>query len=221
MARTKIVLELGVGKRAKKIVELALRHPRTMFVGVDNSPVNYKAELRALGEIEMPRNLKIHSNTDAIAFLKEQPQETFSHIYAHNFATALSFEQRQELFAHASKALQNRGRLTLFEPSSNASQLDMELRAANFSTKRKGLSATQVLGLGNEDAIMGFEVTQRAKGRGVNEVEELKKIMRELHLKVTPVKSPKAHAALERFVQRTSALTGKTPYTAIHAVKGG
>jgi hypothetical protein len=72
--RSHLVGEIGSGDRAKKIIDLALRHKKTSFVGVDKrEKVEYGKYLQVKGLKLKPVNVQVKSRLGVTEFYTRTP----------------------------------------------------------------------------------------------------------------------------------------------------
>jgi hypothetical protein len=146
------VLEIGVGESARKLVDLSLKpsHAAVEFVGVDARHVRYGKYLREKGLSLKPKNLQVRSRANAIPFLREQPDESFSHMYAHFTLEHIDYAGRQTLFHHVMRTLKPNATFAIVEDAPHSRQLKSELEKAGFVVHARRISSQELLRLGSE-----------------------------------------------------------------------
>ena len=91
------VLELGTGPRAKKAVDLALKHSAAKITAIDHNPnIEHTKYLRSLSKTK-PGNLTIKAKQDALNYLKSEKKNHYDHIYTHFLLQHLSYAKRMAI----------------------------------------------------------------------------------------------------------------------------
>lgn len=145
--------ELGVGLRAKKLVDLAIKHPFVEFVGVDKEDtILYGKYLRDRGQKIKPANLQVKRKTDAVSFLKSQPNESFSHLYCHFLLQHLGFDERYSLYPQIMRTLKPGTSFAIVDEVIYNNQVLFELKQYGFIVSMKRITAMELLRLGTDNA---------------------------------------------------------------------
>ncbi len=151
--RTRRVGELGAGIRARKIVKLALRHPKNQFEGVDIYPTSrYGQTLLREGQHTKPANLEVRPNTDALEFLRKKESEYFSHVYAHFVIQKFPFRRRQTLIREIKRSMRPGARFTMVEEVHWAPELKKEFEEAGFQVHVRKIGSEELRKLATDNA---------------------------------------------------------------------
>ncbi len=155
MQRIRRVAGLGEGKRLRKSIDLALRHPATDFVAVEKAhadELTHFSYLKERGAKLKPNNLTIRAGITAEKYLTGEKANSFDHLYAHFLGQHLSFAARQELFRQAWRTLKPGTRFAIIDAWAYEKPFMMELRNAGFSVNAKKITAEELLKLGTDNA---------------------------------------------------------------------
>ncbi len=161
--RSRRVLELGVGPRARKLVDLSLRHPKHHFIGSEVVPVNYGLELKERGQHTKPRNLEIRRNTDALSVLRNQDSASISHAFAHFLLQHVSSLQRHVIFAELHRVLEPNARFTTVEDIHYATVLRSELAKVGFVVTVRRIGPEELMHLKTYNADMNAQHVLRIR----------------------------------------------------------
>lgn len=142
--RSRMVMEIGTGTSARKLVKLSLRHPTTHFVGVDLERIAIGRELLRNKSSQKPSNLELHSGKTAVEAMKKYPTSHFSHIYTHFLENNISRNDRLKIYHAVFRALQPGGRFTTVCHGHSTSVIMRDLENAGFKVQIKRIS-TDVL----------------------------------------------------------------------------
>ncbi len=142
--------ELGVGS-GRKIVELArgVRHLNVEFLGVDLEPVGRYADAEKRFSA---KNLRVERGKDAEQFLREQPPESFDHLYAHFLLQHVPYSRRQSLYGQIMRSLKPSAHFATVENIHFLRQLSNELESKGFEVHSRQLSSEELLQLGSDNA---------------------------------------------------------------------
>ncbi|MFA6268953.1 MAG: hypothetical protein WCW13_02475 [archaeon] len=146
---------LGEGKRLKKSVDLALRHPRTEVVAIEKaeaSQLDHFKYLRELGAKTKPNNLTIKSGIAAEKYLAGERPNSFNHLYAHFLTQHLAYSTRQQLFKQAWRTLKPGAKFMVIEFGAHKKTLEIELRNTGFGVSARRITSEELLKLDTDNA---------------------------------------------------------------------
>ena len=170
LRRTRVVVGLGEGHRARKTIDLALKHPKTDFISVDLlTGKEHLKYLRKKGLNAKPENLTFKRATDAATFLGSQKPNSLDHLYAHFFLDTVEYSNRQNLFSQLMRTLRPGGSFVAVEVASYQRQLPLELRSHGFRVSKRRISAEELQRLKTDFA----EQFATAAGEGTNLINAL------------------------------------------------
>jgi len=170
--RSMNVVGLGEGGRGKKAVDLALKHPRHNFVGVDSHPLSYYGEyLKSRGVKEKPRNLTIKRSTGAFEYLASQREASVDHAYAHFLFQHVSHAERQKIYSQLMRTMRPGTRFVTVEEANYITQVPLELRNLGFivSVKRIGAKELFKLDTDNGERNAKHQLTVQENRRALQE----------------------------------------------------
>lgn len=145
------VLCIGDGVKAKKAVELALRHPRIHFTAVDkNAKDTHRRYLRNLGQKDEPPNLTVKPRTDAVEFLKSKKPGYYGHIYGHFVLSVMRYPERDRLYRQMKRVLESGARFVAVDHASFLRQLRLELGKHGFEVSTRRVTPKELLRLGTD-----------------------------------------------------------------------
>lgn len=177
-----MVLELAAGERGRKVVELALAHPKTQFVAIDHLNVDYKGYLQSKGVKRVPSNLKVIEHRDALQQLLRSKPNFFDHVYTHFLLQHLSYAQRTSICQELLRVLKPGAKFVTVEQYHVSRQIPLELRKAGFKVTVKPMSVQQLFKLGTDCGDLNAQratLTERriaaARAYGGREAEEAEK----------------------------------------------
>ena len=143
--KSRRVLELAAGPRAKKAVDLALRRSKTEITAIDlRKDVNYARYLKEKGIHFKPKNLDIKANTDAEGYLKRQKGNHFDHIYAHFLFQHLTTAKRAATFAQIWRTLRPGGTFLAIGEDPYSQQQALELQRQGFRVSIRPVSRKEM-----------------------------------------------------------------------------
>ena len=181
--RLKRIVGLGEGKRLRKSVDLASRHPNTEFVAVekaDATQLDHFQYLRERGAKVKPANLTIKAGISAEKYLASQKANSFDHEFAHFLTQHLSYAKRKEVFREVWRTLKPGSKFIVIEAWAYDKTLQMELRNAGFGVSAKRITAEELLKLraDNADANARLSIETRnafdlMKTMPVTQIKEL------------------------------------------------
>ncbi|VVB75115.1 Uncharacterised protein [uncultured archaeon] len=149
------IVGLGEGLRGKKAVDLALKHPKHIFVGVDSHPLSeYGRYLKSRGVKEKPRNLTIKNSTGAFEYLASQKEASVDHAYAHFLFQHVSYAERQKIYSQLMRTMRPGTRFVTIEEANYITQLPLELRNTGFIVSVKRIGAEELLKLDTDNGEM-------------------------------------------------------------------
>lgn len=152
--RGRRILDIGTGPRAKKGVDLALRHPRSKIVAIDyRSDVAYKKYLKSLGVKSKPKNLIVKRNQEALKYLLKQPSNSFDIFSLHFVLQHQSIERRGQIFKQAMRVLRPGGKMFSLTEHSFFGQEAFELRKNGFKVSVNPLSFEEVLKINTDHTL--------------------------------------------------------------------
>lgn len=152
-SRQRRIGELGTGIRARKIVKLALRHPKSQFEGVDLFPKSKYAEtLLREKQHTKPANLEVRANADALEFLRRKSNEYFTHLYAHFLVQKFPYRRRQALIREIKRTMQPGARFIMVEEAHWAEELTNEFKEGGFQVHTRKIGSEELRKLATDNA---------------------------------------------------------------------
>lgn len=166
MKGTRTVVGLGEGPRARKAIDLALKHKKTNFIAVEKlkaDKLTHFKYLKEKGHIGVPANLTIKSGTGAGKFLSSQKANSFNHVYSHFLLQHVSFSERKQIFAELMRTLKPGARFSTIEDGHYGKAFPLELQRAGFKVTTKMISPEELLRIGTDNADMNARVSMERK----------------------------------------------------------
>ena len=156
-AGTRTVVGLGEGLRARKAIDLALKHKKTNFIAVEKlkaSELSHFKYLKDRGQRMMPSNLTIKTGTGAGKFLSAQKANSLDHVYSHFLLQHVAFAERKQIFGELMRAMKPGARFSTVEDGHYGKAFPLELQRAGFKVTTKRLSPEEVARMGTDNADM-------------------------------------------------------------------
>lgn len=158
------IVGLGDGLRARKTVDLALRHPEHNFTAVDLHPVSqpfainpnkhpqFGAYLKGKGLREKPSNVTAKFGVSALDYLASQRATMIDHAYGHFLLQHLSYADRQKVYVELLRTLKPGASFAIIEDVLYSTQLPLELRNAGFRVHVRRITPDELQKINTDSA---------------------------------------------------------------------
>jgi hypothetical protein len=247
--RPKTIAGLGEGLRARKSIDLAIKHPKNRFFAVDlmQSKEHFGYLREKQGHTRIPGNLTIRNGESAQKFLQTQAKDSLDHVYAHFLLQHVKYSERQEIFRELMRTMRPGAKFVTIEDGHYSKQLPIELRKNGFRVTQKRISAKELAKLRTDNADMNSkaklgkenllrlvgtmppeQIAQMARNPNIRSAQALKEtdikevreiIRKKLYEKEGPNAPREAKEAMQLILHSMPEGFTQTPFTIITATK--